>query len=163
MSTHPIKPLETVILPPQEDEQWARVVGSFILHFGTLEFFSFAFIGIFSGHDARDAAMKLTFSKRIQLVKKLVKESKWTYDEKKTALKLWSEVAEKCKFRNALAHNPFTTKTVQGKTVSGILNVRHLRGPGPYSPSFIYLRDIIPVHNRIGELVLALNAMIKPG
>jgi hypothetical protein len=157
-----IKPLDTVVLPPEEDKKWAQVVGSLILHFGTLEYLSFLFIGIFSGEAARDAAMPLTFSKRIKLVKKLIKKSNWADVEKIAALKLWSEVAEKCKFRNELAHNPFITKTVKGKNISGILNVRHLRGPGPHAPPLIYINDIILSHNRIGELVLALNATIKP-
>jgi hypothetical protein len=159
----PFHPVPTVVLPPEEDKQWAYVVGSFILHFGSLEYLSFIFIEIFSGTTARDAAMSLTFSKRIKMVKKLIRQSKWTENDKKEALKLWSEVAVKCKFRNEIAHNPFITKVIQGKAIGGILNVRHMRGPGPYTPPLIHISDVVLIHNRIGELVLALNATIKPG
>lgn len=161
-TNHPIKPLDMVVLPPDEDRAWAQVIGSLLLHFGSLEYLSIVFIGIFSGETARDAAMPLVFSKRIKLVKKLIKKSNWSDDEKKAALKLWSEVANKCKFRNELAHNPFIIKEDQGKIVRGILNVRHLRGAGPWKPPLITLDAIIIVHNRVGELVLALNATIKP-
>jgi hypothetical protein len=155
-------PMQTVVLSPEEDKQWAYVVGSLILHFGSLEYLSFIFIEIFSGAPARDTAMSLTFSKRIKMVKKLIKQSKWVEDERKAALKLWAEVAVKSKFRNEIAHSPFITKVVQGKAIRGILNVHHLRGTGPWTPKLITLADIIIVHNRVGELVLALNAAIKP-
>jgi hypothetical protein len=116
---------------------------------------------MFNGVNARDATMSLTFSKRIKLVKKLISESQWEDSKKKEALKLWGEVAKECKLRNEVAHNPFHVWLIQGKNVGGIINVRHLRGPGPYNPPIIRINEIILAHNRIGNLVLALNALIK--
>ena len=158
-----IKPMDTVILPPEEDRQWAQVVGSLILHFGTLEYLTFIFIELFSGAAARDAAQKDKFAKRIRTVKELIEKSSWSESQKNTALDLWIKVDGHREFRNEVAHNPFIIKRIADKNVMGILNVRHLRGPGPYTPPLISLNDVILIYNKIGELVLALNAVIKPG
>ena len=163
MSTnHPIKQLDMIVLPPEEDKQWAQVIGSLILLFGSAEFISFHFIGMLDGSDARDKAMKKTFSDRIQIVKKLIEGSKWPDDEKTEALKLWTEVAGKCKFRNAVAHNPFIIKIEKGHRVVGILKIRQLRGAPPYRPDLIRLSSVIEIHNRMKDIVFALNALAKP-
>ena len=153
--------MDTIVLPPDDDKKWAQVVGSLILHFGSLEFLSFVFIEILDNAAARDAAMRMIFSKRIKLVRELIGKSQWKDNKKQEALKLWGDVAKECKLRNEVAHNPFYVKLIQGKNVGGIINVRHLRGSGPYSPPVIRIDEIILAHNRVGKLVLSLKALIK--
>jgi hypothetical protein len=158
----PTKPTEMVQLPPEEDKQWAQVVGSLVLLFNSAELISLNFIAMINGDTARQAAMSKKFYERIAMIKELIAKSNWPDDEKTEALKLWDEVDVKREFRNDLAHNPFIVKMENGNRVAGILIIRELRGPPPYNPTLILFKGVLEMHNRMKEIVFALNMLTKP-
>jgi hypothetical protein len=150
-------------LPPEEDAKWAQVVGSLLLLFGTVEFISFRFIEMLNGDTARDSAMRLQFARRIETIIKLIGSSTWPETEKKEALNLWAEVKKESKMRNDIAHNPYVLGTDEtGRVGAGILNIRHLRGTGPFHPPLIHLDDIALSHDRLVRLAHSLNSFVKP-
>jgi hypothetical protein len=80
------------------------------------EFLSLRFIEMLDSPGARDAAMGLKLSKRITIIKKLLKETKWPNDEKKKALKLWAQADELRGLRNQVGHSFWTGKTINRNT-----------------------------------------------
>lgn len=140
--------------------EWASLIGAFIINFGAAEMASFLWITKFSiNQSTRDSAIGQPLSKRLKLVCELVQRSNLAEDYKKRALELWAEVAKLSKTRNIIAHSPFVTRTKDGKFDSGFLDVKKMKGIGPYTLEPLRLEDIARDGSKLATI---LQDIVKP-
>jgi hypothetical protein len=98
----------------------------------------------------RDLAIEMPFKKRISLVCELIVRSRLPTEQKEKAVTLWKEVAKLAETRNVIAHNPFAT-TAQGD--SGFLDVKKLKGDGPYELIPLRLTDLADAGSRLTRIL----------
>jgi hypothetical protein len=87
----------------------------------------------------------------------LVDRATWPDIRKSEAKQLWCEVRNLSKIRNKIAHNPITSKETSDGLVRGIINVKEMKGIGPYKFEPLILEDLMTANVRLGELVEQLH------
>ena len=133
-------------------EIWAKSIGGFLLNFGVLELDSILWIRNLGGVAAGQSGLKKGFGDRIDIVIALIRKSDWTQDRKQSALDLWLEVKTLAKTRNTIAHNPLFTNEKFGILQVGIINVKNMKGIGPFLLEPLSLEDINLGGIRVCEL-----------
>ncbi|MCY7350997.1 MAG: hypothetical protein LH606_10050 [Cytophagaceae bacterium] len=79
--------------------------------------------------------------------------SDWPDLVKNESHSLWSEASKLSELRNTIAHNPLVFgSTAEGIPAWGIVNIKKMKGPGPFSVELIDLQSIISVAIRAGEI-----------
>lgn len=106
----------------------------------------------------RDVAIDMPLSKRIALVCQLVKRSTYMEGKKAKALEIWGEVARLAEMRNKVAHSPLC-KNPNGLDEWGIIDVKKMKGTGPYPIEPLRFDDIARAGSR---LALILPELLKP-
>jgi hypothetical protein len=125
-------------------DKWARSVGAFVINFGNAEMVAFQWIAKHSPNPVadRDSAIDMKLAKRIEFVCRLIQNSALPEDRKKKAIALWRELDKYRKIRNIIAHSPFLASTQNGKREDGFIDVRRMKGKGPYKLEPMMLEDV---------------------
>ena len=136
--------------------KWEPLIGGFITNFGAAEIASFQWITTLSADPVvlRDLAIDMPFRKRISLVCQLIERSGVSKERKDKAIGLWEEVAKLAEIRNTIAHSPFITQPS-----TGFLNVKKLKGDGPYEIVPLGLVDVANAGSRLARI---LPDLLKP-
>lgn len=155
------RPNKSRMLSAEEEHLWSNAIGGVFLNFGSIEFASFRWIEALSTDLLmRDIAIDMKLSQRIGLIKRLVERAAWPTEKKKKAIELWDEVAKRSEIRNTIAHNPFSFgRDRNGHPAAGILNVKKMKGPGPYEVSLLNAHQILETAFRAGELSKELHVL----
>jgi hypothetical protein len=127
----------------EQQDAWGGAIGGLLINFGAVEFVSFQWIDRLSiDRVVRDIAIELTLSKRINLLKRLIRRSDMTAAQKETACLLWDEVSELAKVRNVVAHNPLVVRRVNGQFEAGVINTKQMKGIWPFKILPINIQEI---------------------
>lgn len=147
----------------KQSEAFAEMIGGLLVNFGALEFSSYRWVGLLADDTiVRDLAIDMQLSKRIALIKRLVSRSNWPENKKKTAVALWDEVSKLAKIRNTVAHNPIRIEAkADGTVVSGVINVKDMRGVGPYKTVAILPHDVAAAGRCAGKIQEQLGLLIQ--
>jgi hypothetical protein len=159
--SHIPRPNKARLLTAEEERLWSNAIGGVFLNFGGIEYASFRCIEALSTDMImRDVAIDMKLSQRIDLIKRLVQRSSWAPEKKKKAVEIWNEVAKRSEIRNTIAHNPFSFgQDRAGKPAAGIINVKQMKGPGPYEVPLLDVHQILETAHRAGELYNELQAL----
>ena len=140
--------------------KWPPLIGAYIMNFGAVEVVLLNWIGKHcSDKIVRDLAIDMPLHKRLSLVRELIKRSDLPEDQKHTALLLWCEVEKHSKIRNIIAHNPFITHTQNGREENGFIDVKKMKGIGPYPLLPLSLEDIAKSGSALAKI---LPKLIEP-
>ncbi len=156
------KPNESFLLTAEQERQWANAIGGVFLNFGFLEFTSLRWVQYFSKDEIlNDVSIDLNFAKRIILIKQLIKRGVWTDSLKYESQLLWGEASKLSETRNTIAHNPMVQGVnPEGQAVQGIVNVKQMKGTGPFAIDLIDFQTIASVAIRAGELTKKLQEFL---
>jgi len=142
-------------MTPQEIDALGGLIGGFLVNFGAAEFASFLWIDKFSTDKiVRDIAIGLPLHKRLELVCTLIRRSDLAEERKQRALELWGEVAKIATLRNTVAHNPIVTNRKTGEV--GVIDVKKMRGVGPYQIEPLQPADLATAGKRLATLLQEL-------
>jgi hypothetical protein len=97
-------------------------------------------------------AIDMPLGKGIGLVCDLVKRSDLPPDRKARALELWGEVATLSKTRNKVAHSPMC-QNPNGSNEWGIIDVKKMKGIGPYPVEPMHFDDIAREGFRLAKIL----------
>jgi hypothetical protein len=140
-------------------KEQCEIVGAYVLNFGAAEMATFQWITKFQTDlMVRDMAIDMPLGKRIALVCDLVKRSDLPADRKTRALELWGEVAALSKIRNRVAHSPMCQNPNKSDEW-GIIDVKKMKGVGPYPIEPLHFDDIARDGSRLAKL---LPELLKP-
>jgi len=149
-------------LPEGVDDNWDRTIGGFILNCGAIEFALIRLAEVISQDPVqRDLALKKMLSGRISLVRGLAQRSNLSDSVRQELENTLDKVAELAETRNTVAHNPFVSGVdAKGVPVKGIMDVRKVKGIGPFEVGLLGLQDILSGAHRAGDLVQSLQRTI---
>jgi len=154
--THKNNPIH--FLDNKEGVAWSFLIGNLIINFGAVEFASFRWIEFLSTDDImRDVAIDMQLSRRFALINRLIDRSKWPDARKSQAKQLWCEIKSLSKTRNKIAHNPIGFNDTPNGRVRGIINVKEMKGIGPYKFEPLVLEDVKVASDRLVELAEQLH------
>lgn len=140
---------------------WSYLIGNIIINFGAVEFALSRWVGFLSTDVMmRDIAIGMQLSRRIALIESLVDRTAWPDTRKSDAKQLCCEIENLSKIRNKIAHNPIASKETPDGLVRGIINVREMKGIGPYKFEPLILEDLMTANVRLVELVEQLHKFL---
>ena len=147
----------------EEERTWSNAIGGVFLNFGGIEFASYRWIEALSNDQIlRDVAIDMNLARRIDLIKKLIQRSSWQDDKKKGAIDLWKEVSGHSKIRNTIAHNPMSFgRNRDGLAIGGIINVKEMKGPGPYEVQTLDVMDLVETARRVALIANKLHPFLE--
>lgn len=145
----------------EEERTWSNAIGGVFLNFGGIEFASYRWIEALSQDPMlRDVAIDMNLGRRIDLIKKLILRSNWDGEKQKAAIDLWKTVAGHSKIRNTIAHNPMTFgRNRDGDAVGGIINVKEMKGPGPYDVPTLSVMELVETARRVARIADKLQSL----
>lgn len=142
----------------EQQEVWGKAIGGLLLNFGFVEFASLQWIDKLSTDKVvREIAIDLPFSRRVAIIRGLVRRSGMPSAGKKAAISLWDEVSDLSKTRNVLAHNPLCFRHVNGKLEAGVINTKRMKGIGPFKLSPVTIADVCRAGSRVAHLIAELG------
>ncbi len=106
----------------------------------------------------RDVALDMGLSRRIDLVCQLIGRSTESEEKKARAVAVWREVSELSKIRNKVAHSPMVPNP-NGSGEWAIIDVKKMKGPGPYALDPLHFDEIAVQGSRLAKL---LPELLKP-
>jgi hypothetical protein len=145
-----LNPSHLAIMDTTQGMKWEPLIGAFIMNFGAVEMASFQWITALSADPVvlRDLAIDMQFRKRISLVCQLIERSATSAEQKAEAVGLWEEVAKLAEIRNTIAHSPFVSQPSEG-----FINVKKLKGDGPYELKPLGLVEIASAGSRLARIL----------
>jgi len=150
-------------LPEGVDDNWDRTIGGFILNCGAVEFALIRLAEVISQDPAqRDLALTKKLSGRISLVRGLAQRSNLSVSVRQELEGTLDKAAVLAQTRNTVAHNPFVIGVdTKGVPVKGIMDVRKVKGCGPFEVGLLGLQDILSGAHRARDLAQSLQQTIS--
>jgi hypothetical protein len=153
-------PNKTIVLTPEEELLWSKVVGQFILNFGNIEWVIFRWIKHLDPSKSDNKIFKTPLAEKVKWMPDLIASSKIPEVERQGAIDSWNEVAKlSTEVRNPVSHNPLM-KPLSGPDAWGILDTKNAVGSGPIQVRFIVIDTILDASARITHLAHKLELIL---
>ena len=134
-----------------QDSAWYVAVGKLMLNFGAIELLSLVWVDTLGQDEVlRYVALEMQFSKRVELILRLVKRSRLPTDLDKRIRETWAAAKRLSDLRNDIAHSPLVFGPQEDRPPDhlGTWNVRKVR-----TQPVVPLVELSAVRKGVNEVV----------